>query len=495
MTAVLLTVTDNPLLAPSALPFGAPPFDRFATNTSCPRSSWGCSSSSPKSTRSRHSQRSRPSRTRSRRSSAAVILLTRALRAFHAIAGTNTNDTLQDLQVEIAPRLAAHTRRDPSRRAALRAVHAIFEARRTPGALDPSSVALVERYSPRLRARRRAAQRRRQDDAARAQPGRVEARRRSSRPQLLAATKRRRDRRRRRRGSSTGLTEAGSSPRRRGGEGARARRQVACSRCRTRRSSRRSRRSRIARCAQRLFDASMHRADHGGSERHARDHRRASPQLRAERAKLLGFATRGDYTLDDQMAKTPATAIKLLTDIGRRRRRKAREPKRRGMQKLIDAQKGGFTLEPWDWQFYAEQVRKAEYDLDESQIKPYFELDHVLQDGVFFAAHQALRHHVQGAARHPGLSAGRARVRGVRRRRHVARALLRRLLQARQQERRRVDGQLRRPDRGCSAPSRSSSTSPTSRSRRPASRRCSRSTTSRRCSTSSATRCTACSRT
>lgn len=58
------------------------------------------------------------------------------------------------------------------------------------------------------------------------------------------------------------------------------------------------------------------------------------------------------------------------------------------MQKLIDEQKGGFTLGPSDWEFYAERVRKAEYDLDESQVKPYFELEHVLHDGVFFAANK-----------------------------------------------------------------------------------------------------------
>ena len=58
------------------------------------------------------------------------------------------------------------------------------------------------------------------------------------------------------------------------------------------------------------------------------------------------------------------------------------------MQALIDKQGGGFKLEPWDWKYYAEQVRKAQYDLDEDQLKPYFELNRVLQDGVFFAAHQ-----------------------------------------------------------------------------------------------------------
>jgi len=58
------------------------------------------------------------------------------------------------------------------------------------------------------------------------------------------------------------------------------------------------------------------------------------------------------------------------------------------MQKLIDAEKGGFKLGPADWEFYSEKVRKAEYDLDESQVKPYFELEHVLHDGVFFAANK-----------------------------------------------------------------------------------------------------------
>jgi peptidyl-dipeptidase Dcp len=58
------------------------------------------------------------------------------------------------------------------------------------------------------------------------------------------------------------------------------------------------------------------------------------------------------------------------------------------IQNLIDAQKGGFKLEPWDWEFYSEQVRKAKYDLDESEIKPYFELNNVLENGVFYAATQ-----------------------------------------------------------------------------------------------------------
>ncbi|WP_066092995.1 peptidyl-dipeptidase Dcp [Xanthomonas massiliensis] len=110
-------------------------------------------------------------------------------------------------------------------------------------------------------------------------------------------------------------------------------------------------------------------------------------QLRAQKARLLGFDSWAAYSLSDQMAGTPNKAFKLLTDTVPAATAKARGEIAE-MQKVIDAQKGGFKLAASDWDFYAEQVRKAKYDLDESQIKPYFELDNVLQNGVFYAANQ-----------------------------------------------------------------------------------------------------------
>src|SRR6202035_1440508 len=86
-------------------------------------------------------------------------------------------------------------------------------------------------------------------------------------------------------------------------------------------------------------------------------------------------------------AKTPKNAIKLLTDLVPPSTARART-EAADMQKLIDAQGGGLKLQPWDWQYYSEQVRKAKYDLDESQIMPYFELNNVLQNGVFYAANK-----------------------------------------------------------------------------------------------------------
>lgn len=137
---------------------------------------------------------------------------------------------------------------------------------------------------------------------------------------------------------------------------------------------------------QQLLAASTGRGAHGGPN-DTRELVSRLAQLRAERARLLGYPTYAAYSLDDQMAKTPAAATRLLTDLvpaatGRARAEAAK------MQAIVDAQKGGFTLGAADWDFYAEQVRKAEYDLDESEIRPYFDLERVLRDGVFFSAHE-----------------------------------------------------------------------------------------------------------
>ncbi|HXI25054.1 MAG TPA: M3 family metallopeptidase [Pyrinomonadaceae bacterium] len=137
---------------------------------------------------------------------------------------------------------------------------------------------------------------------------------------------------------------------------------------------------------ERLFNASVNRANHGG-ENDTKAIVARLAQLRPQRAKLLGYPNHATFSLDDQMAKTPQNAEQLLTGIVPAATAKARDEAAR-MQKIIDDEKGGFTLGPQDWEYYAEKVRKAEYDLDESQIKPYFELEHVLHDGVFFAANK-----------------------------------------------------------------------------------------------------------
>ena len=137
---------------------------------------------------------------------------------------------------------------------------------------------------------------------------------------------------------------------------------------------------------QTIFENSWNRAERGGPN-DTRDLIARLAQIRAQKAKLLGFPNYAAWRLEDQMAKTPAAAIKFMDALVPGSTGNA-AAEGEDIQAVIDAQKGGFTLQPWDWEFYSEQVRKAKYDLNEEQIKPYFELNNVLQNGVFYAANQ-----------------------------------------------------------------------------------------------------------
>ncbi|HEX2595708.1 MAG TPA: M3 family metallopeptidase, partial [Luteimonas sp.] len=122
-----------------------------------------------------------------------------------------------------------------------------------------------------------------------------------------------------------------------------------------------------------LFNASWTRTEKGDAN-DTRDTISRLAQVRAQQAKLLGYDSYAAWKLEDQMAKTPATALKFLDDLVPAATARARS-EAADIQAQIDKDGGKFKLQPWDWQLYAEQVRKAKYDLDESQIKPYFELD------------------------------------------------------------------------------------------------------------------------
>ena len=137
---------------------------------------------------------------------------------------------------------------------------------------------------------------------------------------------------------------------------------------------------------QTLFENSWNRTERGGpNDTHKIVARLA--QLRSQKAKLLGFSNYAAWKLEDQMAKTPDAALKFMDALVRGATAKA-TGEARDIQAVIDSQNGGFKLEPWDWNYYSEQVRKAKYDMDEAQIKPYFELNNVLENGVFYAATQ-----------------------------------------------------------------------------------------------------------
>jgi peptidyl-dipeptidase Dcp len=134
----------------------------------------------------------------------------------------------------------------------------------------------------------------------------------------------------------------------------------------------------------RIFDASIMRGTGSGPDATERTVARLA-QIRAQKARLLGFPTFAAYALDTTMAGTPDNALKLVMQVATASTAKAREETAR-MQKLVDRDGGGFKVEAWDWDYYAERVRKADYEFDEDEVRPYFELDRVLKDGVFFAA-------------------------------------------------------------------------------------------------------------
>ena len=108
--------------------------------------------------------------------------------------------------------------------------------------------------------------------------------------------------------------------------------------------------------------------------------------LRAEKAKLLGFATFAHWVTDDQMAKTPDAAMALMEKVWKPAVARVREEVAE-MQKIVDAEKGGFKIAPWDYRYYAEKVRQAKYAIDQNAIKAYLKADKIVE-AAFWAAGQ-----------------------------------------------------------------------------------------------------------
>ena len=373
---------DNPFAERSTLPFGAPPLDRIRDDDFTPAIEEGMR-------RQLEEVKAIADREDSPTFDNTIValersgeLLTRVLKTFGAVTSANTNDTLQQIQTDQAPKLAAHSDAILLNETLFRRVRAIYE-RREELALTPEQHHLVERYHLEFI---RAGAPLPEDDKARLRALNQEESTLTTEFQnrLLAATKagalvvesR---------GELDGLSEADVAA---AAEAAKDRKLddkwVLLLQNTTQQPAQASLRRRDVR--ERLYEAAIHRADRGD----AMDTRALVArlvELRAEKARLLGYANAAEYVLDDQMAKTADAAVRLLLDIGTTAAVKARNEASK-MQKLIDEEGERFALQPWDWQFYAERVRKREYDLDEEQIKPYFELGRVLSDGVFFAATQ-----------------------------------------------------------------------------------------------------------
>ena len=309
-------------------------------------------------------------------------LLTRAGKVFYGLAQANTNDTLQKIQEDVAPKIAAHQDAiflNPKLFARVKTLN----AQRDTLGLDPESKYLVERYYRNFV--RAGAELSAADQASLRELNKEESTLSTGfQNKLLAATKDGAlvvDNKDELAGFGEGdlaaATEAAKSRKLEG-------KYVVALQNTTQQPAQVSLTERATR--EKLFKASTERAEHGDANDTRATIQRLA-QLRAQKAKLLGYPTYAAYSLGDQMAKTPERAIKLMTDMVPAAVAKAKGEAAK-MQALVNKQKGHFKLAPSDWQFYSEQVKKNEFKLDESEVKQYFELDNVLQNGVFFAANK-----------------------------------------------------------------------------------------------------------
>jgi peptidyl-dipeptidase Dcp len=372
---------SNPFYAPSKLPFNAPPFDRIKDQDYQPAIEAGMAQSLAEIKRIADDPAPPTFENTFVAMERSGRLLNRALAAFNCVSEANTNPVLQAAKTALAPALAAH--RDAiylnsKLFARLSAVHQKRAALR----LDAESLRLVEitydqfvHYGANLStANKEQLKKLNKEGSALAD---------EFSKKLLAAAKAGRyltaDR-----AELAGLGEAQLAAAAQDAKSRNAEGYLIPLQNTTRQPVLASLNVRATR--ERIFRNSWERAERG-DENDTRSILTRMAQVRALRANLLGFPSHAAWQLEDQMAKTPEAALDFMSAlVPVATAAAAREAN--GIQAVIDSQHGGFTLEPWDWAFYSEQVRKAKFDLDEDEIKPYFELDSVLQAGVFFAANQ-----------------------------------------------------------------------------------------------------------
>ena len=372
----------NPVLSTSTLPFQAPPFDKIKDSDFAPAFEQAMQEQLAEVDKIANDPAPPTFVNTMVALEKSGQALTRVSLVFNALAGANTDDELQKLQENEAPKLAAHQDTVYLNPKLFARIEKLYNQRANLK-LDPEAERLIE-YDYRQfvmagaklsNADQNRLKKLNEDDAA------LSAKYIN---QLLAAAKDGafvvRDRSELDGLSQADLDSAAEEAKSRGIEGAwvitlKNTTQQDLLQSLTRRATRET-----------LFRASWMRAEHGNAN-DTRETITKLAKIRAEKAKLLGQPNYATWRLQDQMAKTPQEVERFLNKLAAAATGKARQESA-DIQALIDKQHGGFILEPWDWNYYSEQVRKAKYDVDQAQIKPFFELDRVLQDGVFYAAHE-----------------------------------------------------------------------------------------------------------
>ena len=381
------SMSRNPFLAPSTLPFQAPPFDRIKDTDYAPAMQLGMQQRLAEVEKIANDPAAPTFENTYVALEKTGALLNRVQAVFDAITSANTNDTLQKVQEAEAPKLAANNDAVYLDSKLFQRLQAVYDARDALK-LDPESQRLLEvvyhdfvRHGAKLSdADKTKLKQLNQEESTLST---------AFTNKLLAATRDAAlvvdDR-----AKLAGLSDADLA----GAEGAAHERKldgkyVLTLQNTTQQPELRDLTDRATRQA--LFEASWNRAERGDANDTRKTIERLA-QLRAQQAHLLGFPDYAAWKLENQMAKTPQAVMAFLGKLApaavARGRREAADIQTRIDRDQASHQQPAFQLEPWDWNFYAEQVRKAKYDLDESQLKPYFELDNVLRNGVFYAANQ-----------------------------------------------------------------------------------------------------------
>jgi peptidyl-dipeptidase Dcp len=372
---------DNPFFTPSKLPFQAPPFDKIKDSAYQPAIEAGMA----EQLKEVRAIAENPAAPTFENTVVAMEktgdLLNRVSAAFNGITGANTNPVLEKLQEIEAPKLAAHQDAIYLDAKLFQRFATIYKERNSLK-LDAESLRLVEYYYQQFEM---AGANLSDADKDRLKKLNEEESTLSNgfRTKVLAATKdaayATTDK-----GALAGLSEAQIGG---AAELAKSRKKegyVLAMQNTTQQPFLASLNDRTARQA--LFEDSWTRTERGDANDTRATIARLA-QVRAEQGKLLGFDSYAGWKLQDQMAKTPENALKFMDALVAAATANA-VSEAKDIQAVIDSQNDGFKLQPWDWEFYSEQVRKAKYDLDEVEVRPYFEMNNVLQNGVFYAANQ-----------------------------------------------------------------------------------------------------------
>lgn len=372
----------NPLTVKSDLPFQAPRFDRIQDSDYQPAIERGIAEQAAEMTRIANDPAAPTFDNTIVAMERSGRILDRAAQAFSAVVGANTNPTLDKVQEAVAPKLAAHSDSIFLNPRLFARVKSLYD-RRAALKLTPEQAQVLDiTYNNFIHAGAKLSA---ADQAKlRVLNGKLSTLETAFQQKLLAAAKGGAlvvdDKARLAGLDDAQIAAAGQAAQERGLTG----KYLLPLQNTTQQPMLQSLTDRATRQA--LFDASWTRAERGD----VNDTRSTIVQLadlRAQKAQLLGYPNFAAYVLYDQMAKTPQAAKafmqRLIPATAAEQKREAAE-----IQKVITANGGDFALKPWDWDRYAEMVRKAKYDLDENEVKPYFEINRVLQDGVFYAANQ-----------------------------------------------------------------------------------------------------------